>query len=729
MKLLCNILCFQFLSIAFSYGNTPLYADAITLNITTVNTTCQKSNGKIIIQPSGGVAPYDFRISGPFAPQPSGIFWGLPAGLHTVTVTDAVGTVATQNVTLTNTFNLPVVSVVAKQKPSGCNTFDATLTLAGSNGAAPYTFSLDDITYQTSNTFTNLTAGGYAIAVKDANGCTSFSYFTASSVRIDYNFNCSMYIDLVGRGIQCLPVYALGIDVRASVRGGTPPYMYSIDGINYQANGYYNNLVPGFNRLWIKDAAGLEFIYSFSTMDDCIRAFNFTNAVQPALCGQNGTITVTATDGTAPYSYSLDGVNFQSSNQFTGLANGTYTVTVKDGLNFTVAKLAAVPNNCVTITATTTNSTCGSSNGAIQAQASGGTAPYQFSIDGINYATTAVFSNRPPGNNRVYAKDASNNIATRDVFVPNTAGPQITAADTTSTGCDNKSGKITVAAANGTAPLMYSINGTAYQTAPQFTGLPQGTYTVWVKDAIGCTTTKQAVITMNIMAPTVNFGKDSTLCEGNTLLLTAANTNATYLWQDNSTAPTFLVQKQGKYYVTVSRQNCFAADTINVAYNLKPAFTLGADQAICTGSTITLNPQLTNVNYLWQDGAVTPQYIVTQPGLYHVTATNTCGVKTDSVIITKGVCKLYIPNAFTPNGDGKNDLFKASFGENITAYSLQIFNRYGELVFESKDKNNGWNGLYKGRLQPGGSYMWLIRYKGNIDNTQYQLKGNIILIR
>ncbi len=244
----------------------------------------------------------------------------------------------------------------------------------------------------------------------------------------------------------------------------------------------------------------------------------------------------------------------------------------------------------------------------------------------------------------------------------------------------------------------------------------------------GCTYRDEIVLT-KMPVPVVNLGNNKTLCEGNTQLLDATNTNATYLWQDNTTSPTYVVTKAGTYSVSVKRFGCEVKDTVTISYNPKPRFTLGPDQLICPGMTITLNPQLSNVFYLWQDGTIAPTYTVTQPGLYYLIATNNCGSKSDSVLITKGICKLYIPNAFTPNGDGKNDVFKAGFGENITEFSLRIFNRYGELVFESKDKNKAWDGTYKGSRQPNGSFIWMIRYKTATDNNLQQLKGTVLLIR
>ncbi|MEP7238004.1 MAG: T9SS type B sorting domain-containing protein [Ferruginibacter sp.] len=229
--------------------------------------------------------------------------------------------------------------------------------------------------------------------------------------------------------------------------------------------------------------------------------------------------------------------------------------------------------------------------------------------------------------------------------------------------------------------------------------------------------------------PVVNLGNDVTLCESTTLLLDATNANSTYLWQDGSTAAVYLVKQKGKYYVTVNKAGCFATDSINVNYILYPSFTLGPDQLICNGRYITLNPGINNATYLWQDGSSLPTYTVSQPGLYYVTASNNCGSKRDSVFITGGVCELYIPSAFTPNADGKNDEFKSYFGENVTAYNLQIFSRYGKLVFETTDKNKGWDGTYKGVVQPQGMYVWIVNYEVNGKPYKQLLKGSVLLIR
>jgi gliding motility-associated-like protein len=230
--------------------------------------------------------------------------------------------------------------------------------------------------------------------------------------------------------------------------------------------------------------------------------------------------------------------------------------------------------------------------------------------------------------------------------------------------------------------------------------------------------------------PIVSLGNDTTLCEGNNLLLDAQNIGSAYLWQDNSTTKNYLVSKPGKYFVTVTKDGCSSKDTAVINYDLKPVFNLGADFSICSGQTITLNPKIQNsqpVSYVWQDGSTGQSYNVSSPGIYSLTLTNNCGSKVDSVIALQGACKLYVPTAFTPNGDGLNDVFKASYGENITNFKMQIYNRWGQKIFESDDIKKGWDGKYQQEVLTG-VYIWIIKYD-TIDLKNQLMKGTVVLIK
>ncbi len=230
--------------------------------------------------------------------------------------------------------------------------------------------------------------------------------------------------------------------------------------------------------------------------------------------------------------------------------------------------------------------------------------------------------------------------------------------------------------------------------------------------------------------PIVNLGKDTTLCETQTLKLSPVNPAASYLWQDNSTASIFLVSKDGTYSVSVIKAGCIVADTINVAYILKPRFSLGSDQLICQGQSIVLQPS-NNENWLlrWQDGSSKSFIQITQPGLYSLMATNSCGSSNDQVLFTKGLCKVYVPNAFSPNGDTKNDVFKVYGTDALTDFHLQIFNRYGQLVFETTDKNKGWDGTVNNKPVVNGNYVYILQYKETGIAGQQVVRGSCLLIK
>jgi gliding motility-associated-like protein len=232
--------------------------------------------------------------------------------------------------------------------------------------------------------------------------------------------------------------------------------------------------------------------------------------------------------------------------------------------------------------------------------------------------------------------------------------------------------------------------------------------------------------------PAVNLGNDTTLCEDEKLLLDAQNSNTKYLWQDHSINKTYLVTKGGNYWVSVTKDECSALDTVVVRYKIKPAFTLGKDKTICNGQTLLLQPNPINSNdisWQWTNGSNNPILSVAEKGKYILQGTNLCGSRFDTVEVYNGVCRIYIPTAFTPNNDGLNDVFKANFGEGISEFHLQVFNRWGQAIFDSRKINQGWNGYYRGIQQPVGTYIWIIHYKNIQENIQEELKGTVTLLQ
>ncbi len=254
-----------------------------------------------------------------------------------------------------------------------------------------------------------------------------------------------------------------------------------------------------------------------------------------------------------------------------------------------------------------------------------------------------------------------------------------------------------------------------------------GTYSLQVTQA-GCSGSDTINVIYN-PSPIVNLGNDTTLCENQTLLLQAFNNNATYQWQDGSTAPTYLVKNEGTFFVTAGINNCTASDTISVLYKKLPYFTLGKDTFVCAGAPYVLTPFInTNASLLWQDGSTAASYTIQKEGIYFLTATNECGSYTDSLNITTGICNLLMPSGFTPNGDGINDVFKVKYPFPEKDFHFVMYDRWGEKVFETNDINKGWDGNYKGQPAIQNAYIWVINYI-DINNKPQQLKGTVMLLR
>lgn len=235
----------------------------------------------------------------------------------------------------------------------------------------------------------------------------------------------------------------------------------------------------------------------------------------------------------------------------------------------------------------------------------------------------------------------------------------------------------------------------------------------------------------------VSLGADTTLCQDEILVLDVSNLNATYLWQDNSTNPTFNVTQQGTYWVEVTTCSMVFSDTINVAFNPLPIIDLGNDTTLCEGEVLTLDASTTNATYLWQDNSTNPTLDVTQQGTYSVTTTaNNCSasdainvnyIDCDSIV---PIADIIIPTAFTPNEDNANDLWDlvhldALFPEN----KVFIYNRWGNLIYESIEGSYNqmkWDGTFKGELLPIGTYYFIIDYN---DGVKESSNGMVSIIK
>jgi gliding motility-associated-like protein len=237
----------------------------------------------------------------------------------------------------------------------------------------------------------------------------------------------------------------------------------------------------------------------------------------------------------------------------------------------------------------------------------------------------------------------------------------------------------------------------------------------------------------------LNFN-DTSLCQGNTLVLDADFGTGTYKWQsippqrddqNNTNQSTYFIYNPGFYTVTARVGHCIFMDSLNVYYNDTLKLALGRDTVLCQGETFIIRPTANTTDYTWQDGSRALTYTPTITGLYTIMATNGCGSDTAqmNIVFEPCPCALLLPNAFSPNGDGLNDNFRPLHACDMENYSMTIFNRYGETIYFTKDPLQGWDGTIKGSLLNQGNYIWHVTYTKPSTQKIIQKQGSVLILR
>jgi gliding motility-associated-like protein len=337
-------------------------------------------------------------------------------------------------------------------------------------------------------------------------------------------------------------------------------------------------------------------------------------------------------------------------------------------------------------------------------------------------------------------------------------------------------------------PCITSILPTSSLFDPSPVVFPNaGSYTIKLTVDMGMSTEQQTCKEIEVDSTSVYLGRDTTLCVGETLLLDAGTGYRTYSWNAGGSGQTFSVSTSGTYTVTITdQQGCSAEDSIRVVFNpninttvdtsicagnsyfaggkqqttsgtyidtlqnpngchqfittrltVKPSFTvnIGKDTCITDTTTITLVARVLGAtDFTWQDGTHDSIVTVTQPGTYWVKVEVDGCVRADSIYIV--LCPVvipesvyFMPTAFTPNGDGLNDVFRPIGTEKVD-FHLIIYDRWGQMIFETSDLSKGWDGTFKGSKCEPGVYTYILTYtdataKGGIKKTS----GFVTLVR
>ena len=246
-----------------------------------------------------------------------------------------------------------------------------------------------------------------------------------------------------------------------------------------------------------------------------------------------------------------------------------------------------------------------------------------------------------------------------------------------------------------------------------------GSKSVLVRDQ---TTNCSATSSMDIIAierAVPDLGEDGQVCQGQLILLDpqVSIPGYNYLWSTGANTSTINIFETGEYWVQMDAIDgtCMGnTDTVYFSPGVLPVVNLGADQYICDGQKVTLLDSSTpfpEATYEWQDSTTGYSYVATETGVYEVEVTNECGSTVDQVYLEFQDCgNVYIPTAFTPNGDGRNEIFAPKSDQEFSEFGFWVYDRWGSLLFKTNQPNVGWDGTVNGEYMQPGTYVWRVSY-------------------
>src|SRR3989339_1331121 len=521
--------------------------------------------------------------------------------------TDANGCSDTANVHVTVN---PLPAITNIDNPEAlCNGGTSSLTITAVGGTGSLEFSIDGIVFTTNNIFTGMAVGNYTVYVKDMKGCTVHQETSIGQPDV---LTATSIVD----DVNCFEGSDGSITINAT--GGTIEYTYSIDGTAYQSSNVFENLAFGTYSVTVKDNNNCEFILANISVGQPA-LLELSTGVDHVTCngGSDGTIFTTVDGGTGIGQYSLDGINYQISNELTGLTAGTYTVYAKDANNCVKSKTATVFEPMpILITPETTNATCNQADGTATLTITGGTGTV-YTQNWGSYNPAALTA----GTYIVTVTDAANCEATSNVIINNVDAPVVTISKTDATCFNTANGFASSYIMGGTYPYIRNWG------IPDTTAILAGNYSLTVTDATGCVTIEAFTINQPdqiIITPVLTH----VVCNGEsngtaTLAITGGIGAYTQNW--GTANPTQLAA--GFYTVSVSdEENCTVSSTFEITQPNVLGVTLEAQAILCNGDFTNVLSNVTggtiNYSYLWYGNEETADLTGVPAGTYMLTVTD-----------------------------------------------------------------------------------------------------------
>lgn len=684
-------------------------------------------NGEATVEVTGGTRPYVYSWDNG---QTDSTATGLCSRSHDVTVTDAN---ACPSVIVTANINEPISIFILNSiltEPSCNGGSDGSISIIPFGGSGVYP-NIDWVpSGATGVNPTGLSQGDHTVTITDDAGCTHTQIFTLGEpTPLFANVTDTTHILCIG---VCLGEATVGGS------GGTSPYTINWD--SGETGAVRSSLCPGN--------------YGFTVVDDngCIAnntaVINTEEALQAVIdethvsCNGNcdASMQVIPSGGVAPYTYSWD--TGETNDLVSNLCPTSKLVDVTDdnGCIITLSGQVSEPN---TLTATITDSTnisCFEAcDGTATVTPAGGTAPYSFLWDtnslGIQQ-TTYISSYLCAGNFDVLVSDVNGCQTLAEVTLVEPT-ELLASHSTQAASCNNVSdGAADFSITGGSGGYSFNWSGPdGFQSSTEdITSVENGTYVIQAMDQNGC----EVEATVNIPAQIIvnaYAGEDLVVCNGDSVSLVGAGGDV-ISWSNGVTADSIYVNPQvdTDYVLTVTSSGCIDQDTVNISVNPQPTADAGLDEVIVNGGSTTLqaNGGTANATYTWfpETGLSDPTIAnpVADPEesiTYQLIIQDALGcVDTDYVEVIV-VPSVVIPTGITPNGDGRNDTWQLEYITEFPNPVVEIYNRWGQLVFRSQGYLDNWDGTNGEKELPVGTYYYIINLGEGIE----PLTGPVTLMR